>query len=109
MTQPFDHVGTVGKDYVDASLKSLAALSTAVQAIASEASQFAGRSYVSSSASLEKVVAATSLETAFELQSAHARSVYGSMVAQAARMSELYADMAKDACKPFESIIVKAR
>lgn len=109
MTQPFEDVSKAGKEYMDASLKSFAALSKSAQAIASETSDYAKKSFEAGSASLEKLFASKSIEKAFEVQSEYARSAYEGMVAQLTRLGELYADMAKDAYKPFEAIVAKAK
>ncbi len=109
MTQPFEDVSKAGKEYMDASLKSFAVLSKSAQAIASETSEYAKKSFEAGSASLEKLFASKSIEKAFEIQSEYARSAYEGMVAQANKLGELYADMARDAYKPFEAIVAKAK
>lgn len=109
MTQPFEDVSKAGKEYMDASLKSFASLSKSAQAIAGETSDYAKKSFETGTASLEKLFASKSIEKAFEVQSEYARSAYEGMVAQMTRLGELYADMAKDAYKPFEAIVAKAK
>ena len=55
----------------------------------------------------EKLVSAKSLDTALEIQTDYVKQAYQSFVAQATRMSELYAEIAKDAYKPYESVVAK--
>jgi phasin family protein len=54
-------------------------------------------------AATEKLIGAKSLEKAFEVQSDFVKSSYEGFVAEATKLGELYADLAKDAYKPFES------
>ena len=109
MTQTFEDAGKVGKEYMDASLKSFAAVSKSVQSIAAEATDYAKKSYETGSATLEKLFAAKSLDKAIEIQTEYGRTAYESIVAQMSKMSELYADLAKEAYKPVESAIAKAK
>lgn len=109
MPQPFEDVSALGKDFVDTSLKSLAALSRSAQAIATEASEYSKKSVEAGAATVEKLFAVKSLEKAIELQSDYARTSYEAFVAQATKMGELYADMAKEAYRPYESLVARAR
>jgi hypothetical protein len=48
-----------------------------------------------------------SIEKAMEIQTAYAKSAYEGFVAQATKMGELCADLAKETYKPFESFTSK--
>ena len=109
MMQSFDDVSKYGKDFVDSGLKSMASFSKGAQAIAAETTDYTKKSFEGGSAVLEKLMSAKSLEKAIEIQTDYARQSYESFVAEAAKLSELYADLAKDAFKPFEMIAAKAR
>jgi hypothetical protein len=109
MTQTFEDAGNYGKEFVDTGLKSLAALSKSAQAIAVESAEYAKKSFETGSAALEKLLSAKSLENAFEIQADYARQAYEGFLAEATRLGGLYADMAKDSYKPFESVVAKAR
>ncbi len=109
MTQTFEDAGNYGKEFVDTGLKSLAALSMSAQAIAVETAEYTRKSLETGSAALEKLLSAKSLENAFDIQAGYAKQAYEGFVAEAATLSGLYADMAKDSYKPFESIVAKAR
>ena len=109
MMQSFEDVSKTGKEFVDTGLKSFASLSRNVQAITVEATEYSKSAYENGSAALEKLASAKSLDKAIEIQTDYARSAYEGFVAQATKMGELYAEMAKDAYKPFESAIVKAK
>ena len=108
-TQTFEDAGKFGKEYFDNGLKSFAALSKGAQAIAVEATDYSKKSVEAGTAALEKLLAAKSLEKAIEIQTDYAKTAYEGFVAQATKMSELYADLAKETYKPFESIVAKAK
>jgi hypothetical protein len=109
MTQTFEDAGKFGKEFMDTGLKSFASLSKGFQAIATEATEYSKKSFETGSAAIEKLVAAKSLEKAIEIQTDYAKQAYEGFVAQATKLGELYAEVAKDAYKPYESIVAKAK
>ena len=56
----------------------------------------------------EKLIGAKSFEKAIEVQSDYAKTSYESFVAEASKLGELYADLAREAYKPFEAQFGKA-
>jgi hypothetical protein len=107
MVKNLDDLQQLGKDNVDTALKSFSALSKSGQAIAVEVADYSKRSFEQSSAAVEKLIGAKSLEKAFEVQTEYARSAYEGFVSESAKLSELYADLAKEAYKPFETYFGK--
>jgi hypothetical protein len=107
MLKNFDEFQKYGKDNMDATMKAWGQLSKSVQTIAAETADYSKKSFEESSAAMEKLFGAKSLEKAIEIQSAYAKSAYEGFVAQATKMGELYADLAKESCKPFESFVAK--
>src|SRR4051812_36243222 len=103
-TQTFEDAGKFGKEFMDNGLKSVATFSKGFQAIAVETTEYAKKSFETGSAALEKLVAAKSLEKAIEVQADYAKSAYEAFVAEATRISDLYAEMFKDTYKPFEVV-----
>ena len=61
-----------------------------------------------STAATEKLLGAKSFDKAVEVQSDYAKSAYETFVAEATKLGELYADLAKEAYKPFETHFGKA-
>ena len=55
------------------------------------------------------MISSKSLEKAIEIQSDYAKQSYESFVAEATKFGDLYAELAKEAYKPFESIVAKAK
>ncbi len=109
MNQPFEDAGKAGKEYMDAGLTSLATMTKSLQAIAGEAADYTKKSFENGSVALENLFAAKSPEKAFEVQMEYGKQAYEGFVAEATRMTDLCADMAKEAYKPFESVVARTR
>jgi hypothetical protein len=108
MIKNFDEMQKLGKDNVDATLKSFGALSKATQSIAAEVADYSKKSFEDGTKVLEKLFGAKSLDKAIEIQSDYAKTAYEGFVAQATKIGELYADLAKETYKPYETLVAKA-
>ena len=108
MLKNFDDIQKYGKDHMDTTMKAWGQVSKGVQAIATETADYSKKSFEEGSAALEKLFGAKSLEKAIEIQTAYAKTAYEGFVAQATKMGELYADLAKETYKPFEGFVPKA-
>jgi hypothetical protein len=108
MVTNFDDLQKVGKDNVDVALKSFGAVSKGVQAIAVEVADYSKKAFEDGSAATEKLFGVKTLDKAFELQSAYLKNSYESFVAEAAKLGELYSDLAKASYKPFEIFVASA-
>jgi hypothetical protein len=104
----FDDVQKLGKDNMELAMKSFGVMSKGFQAIAVEVADYSKKSFEEGSATLEKLLGAKSFEKAIEIQSEYAKSAYDGFVAGATRIGELYADLAKEAYRPFETAVAKA-
>lgn len=103
----FDATSKMGKEAMDTLLTSFSSMTRGFQQIASEATEYSKKSYEDSAATVEKLAGAKSLDKAMEIQSDYARSSYEGFVAQATKMGEIYADLTKEAYKPFEAAVSK--
>jgi hypothetical protein len=108
MINSFDDAGVAGKEFVDSTLRSYAAVTKGLQAIATEAADYSKKAFEANSAAVEDLLSVKSLDRAFEVQGGHARRAYEAFVAEASRISELYADLAKEAYRPFERSLARA-
>ena len=108
MIKNFEDMQKIGKDNLDASMRSLGEVSKRVQAIAAENADYAKRAFEQSSAAGEKLASAKSLDKVLEVQADYFKNAYESFVAQSAKVGQLYVDLAQEAYKPFESQWVKA-
>jgi hypothetical protein len=102
-----DDMQRVGKDNMDATLRSFGAVSKSVQAIAVEVADYSKKSFEQSTAAMEKLFGAKSIEKAIEVQSDYVKSTYEGFVAEATKLGELYTELAKESYKPFESYLTK--
>lgn len=109
MVKNLEDLQQVGKDNADIAMKSFGAVSKASQAIAVEVADYSKKAFEDGSAALEKLFGVKSLDKAIELQTDYAKTAYEGFVAQATKIGELYADLAKESYKPFETMLAKAK
>ena len=107
MLKNFEDIQKLGKENVDVCMKQFGSVSKGWQAIATEFADYSKKSFEDGSAALEKLFGAKSLETAVEVQSNYVKTAYEGFVAEATKLGELYTDLAKETCKPFEGILAK--
>ena len=103
MIKNFDDVQKLGKDNVEATMRSFGVLSKGTQAIAAEFADYSKKSFEDGTKVWEKLLGAKSLDKAIEIQSDYAKTAFEGFVAQASKIGELYADLAKEAYRPFEA------
>ncbi|WP_046863317.1 phasin family protein [Microvirga massiliensis] len=108
MIQQFDQFQKFGQDNMDAAMKTFGAVTKGAQTIAVEAAEYARKSFEQGTATVEKLVGAKTLDKAVEIQTEFLKNSYEGFVAQTTKMGELYAAVAKDAFRPFETIVTKA-
>ncbi len=104
----FDEANKKGKEAMDNALKGYSDVTKGFQAIAAETAEYSKKSFQDTVSHFETLAGAKSFETVFELQSSFVKSSYESFVAEATKLSEMYADLAKTAYKPYEAPIAKA-
>ena len=109
MFKTYEDASRFGRDMMENGVASIAALQSGLQAIADEAGDYSRKSMDNGAAVVEKLLAARSPERAIEIQSEYVRQSYEGFVAQSTRMSELMAELAKVAYKPFEQAVAKAK
>ncbi|MEQ1944295.1 phasin family protein [Mesorhizobium sp. VNQ89] len=109
MTQTFEDAGRVGQEILDTALDSMSAVCTDARAIGLEASDYAKRVFEAGAMTLGKLMSARSLEKFTEIQTDYFRQTYEGFVAETTKLGGLYADMAKDAYRPFEAVVARAK
>lgn len=102
MLNSVDDLTKYNKEHVDAAIASLSLISKGVQAIAAGAADYTKKSLEQGTEVLEKMLSAGSVERALEIQSDYVKTAYKNFIAESNRMSELYADVAKEVYRPFE-------
>ncbi|HWE78853.1 MAG TPA: phasin family protein [Pseudolabrys sp.] len=109
MVKNFEDLQQVGKENMDAALKTMGALSKSSQAIAVEVADYSKKAFEDSTAALEKLFGVKSLDKAIEVQTEFAKTAYEGFVSKASKIGELYADLAKESYRPFEVMLAKAK
>lgn len=111
MLDPFQNAANdfqkLGKDNYDAVVRSYGELSKGLQAIAKRWTEFSKQSLEDATRTFEKLVGVKSFEQAIEIQTAYVQKAYDSWVAEATKISEMYADVAREAYKPVEKGVSK--
>jgi phasin family protein len=112
-TKPGDSMSTdpmqkFGKEGMDMAVTAFNVWTKNAQAIATEVADYSKKSFEDSAAAFQKLVSAKSLEKAVEVQTEYLRSSCEGLVAETAKLGELYAGMAREAYKPFEGALWKA-
>src|SRR5438552_6897719 len=108
MVKDFGDMQKLGKDNVDATLKSFGVLSKSFQAIAVEVADYSKKAFEEGAAATEKLIGAKSFDKAIEVQTSYLKSAYEGFVMQSAKLGELYAGLAQETCKPFQSYVQSA-
>lgn len=108
MIRNFDEIQGYGKENVDVALKSFGAASKGAQAIATELADYSKKAFEDGAAAFEKLLGVRSVEKALEVQQNYFKDAYEGFVSKATRLGELYADLAKEAYKPYEGFVTKA-
>jgi hypothetical protein len=109
MFQNFDELQKLTKENTDIAVKNFSTVSKGVQAIAVEVADYSKKSFEQSTAAVEKLFGAKTLDKAIEVQSDFFKTAYEGFVAEATKIGELYADLAKETYKPIETALAKAK
>jgi hypothetical protein len=103
----FEEFQSFGKEHYDAAVASAGTFSKGFQAIATAVSDYSKKSFEDGSAFVEKLAGVKSLDKVIEVQTDFAKTAYEAFVAETTKIGELYADLAKETYKPFESYMAK--
>lgn len=104
----FDEANKKSKEAMDGMLKSYSEVARSFQAIATETSEYSRKSFQDMTAFMEAFAATRSIDAAYELQTNYIRSAYEGFIAEATKMGDMYADLAKSAYKPYETTTAKS-
>ena len=105
----FDDFQKLAKENFDKQVASLTVLQKGVQNVANEIADYSKKAFEANSAVFEKLSGVKSIENMFEIQSEFAKSSYEGLVQHLTKVSTIAADAAKDAYKPIEAAISRAK
>ncbi len=108
MANEFDDAQNYSKEQFSAAAAATTCFAKTLQTIASETVDYSKKALENNSAFMEKLLGATSYDTAIQIQSEYWKASYAGFVAQAAKIGELYSSLAKEAFKPVETAVKKA-
>jgi Uncharacterized conserved protein len=96
----FDDASRKSRETMEEMLKSYSEMAKGFQTIAAEAGNYSRRSFQDVATFMESLMSARGVEDVYQLQADYMKSSYDAFVAEAAKLSELYADLAKSAYAP---------
>ena len=102
-TPNFEEFQNFSKQQLEAFTAASTTWTKGMQELAAESTDYAKKAFTASSAVYEKLLGARSVEAAIQIQSDYVKQAYEGFVAQASKVSELYARVASDALKPVSS------
>jgi hypothetical protein len=107
MDKNFDDMQNMTNANTGAAMRSFNAVTKSTQAIAIEIADYSKRSFEHSAKAMENFLGVKSLDKAAEVQSEYAKAAFEGYVAHATKLGELYANLAKEAFKPYEGFVGK--
>ena len=100
MSSNFPDIKAFGTAPFEAFTAATATSTKGLQAIATETTDYAKKSFEKSRAHFEKLMGVKKIDEAIQLQSDFAKSAYEDFVTQATKIGEIYSSLAKEAFKP---------
>ncbi len=102
-TPNFEDFQSFSKQQLEALTAASTTWTKGLQELAAELTDYAKKAFTAGSAVYEKLLGARTVELAIQIQSEYVKQAYEGFVAQASKVSELYAKVASDAMKPVTS------
>jgi hypothetical protein len=96
-----------GKEHLETAMESAGTFQRGCQAIATTVGDYTKKSFGEGNAFVEKLSGVKSLDKAMEAHAEFAKSAQEAFVAESQKVAGLYADLAKQAFKPFEGLFSK--
>jgi hypothetical protein len=109
MVKPFDDMQKMNQAGIDTAMKMMGEWGKNWQAIAAEMTDYTKRSFEDGTQTLEKLMAAKSVEQAIEIQSTYAKRAYDDYMHQMTKLGAMYSELAKEAYRPVERVIQGGR
>jgi hypothetical protein len=111
MLEPFaqatDNLQKMGKGNYDAIVRSYDEMNKGLQTIGARMTEYSKLAFDDATRTFENLISVKSLEQAIEIQSQYAKRTYDNWFAEASKLSEIYANMARDASRPIEQAAAK--
>ena len=95
-------VQKLGQENLDRAMRMFGDWNKSWQTIAAEVSDYSKRSFEQGTQTVEKLLAAKSVEQAIEIQTSYARRAYDDYMQEMTKLGGMYANIAREAYKPLE-------
>lgn len=105
MFAPFQFPESFGKDSVERTSRSIAAVAQEMQDLVADAADYSRSSFTASTRALERLLGASSVEKALEIQAAFAKTSYEGFITHTTRVGEAMTNIARESVKPFEGLL----
>ena len=102
-----EEIQKFGKEQLEAVTAATTSFSKGLQEIAAETTDYSKKAIAANTSVVEKLLVAE-CRNRHPIQTEFAKSAYEAFVAEATKIGELYAKLAKEAFKPIETAYVKA-
>ena len=109
MIKNFDDIQKLNQTGMDATMKMMGEWTKSWQTLTTEMTDYTKRAFEDSTSTMEKLMAAKSLEQALEIQTSYAKRSYEEYMQQMAKLGSMYTEVAKEAYRPVERAISKSR
>jgi len=105
----FDDMQKIGQQNMDATVNMFNEMTKNWQAITAEMTDYSKRYFEDSASTMEKLMAAKTVEQAMEIQTSYAKRAYDDYMQQMTKIGGMYAELAKDAYRPVEKAMTSMR
>ncbi len=102
-----EEIQQYGKEHYETAVAAASTFQDGFQTIATAYGEYAKKSFEDTKSFVEKLAGVKSLDKAIEVQTEYVKSAYETFVSESQKIAGLYADLAKQASKPFEGLITK--
>lgn len=102
-----EQIQKAGKEGFEKSARSYQEVTEGFQAVTAEMTGYWKKVFEDATRAFEQLAGVKSVEQALEIQSQYAKKAYETHIAQMTKLGEMYADMARNAFKPFEQTLSK--
>src|SRR5580692_11599645 len=110
MTTPnFEDFQKFSKQHIETVTAVTSTVTKGLQEIAVESTDYSKKAFADSSAVVEKLLGAKSVETAIQIQTDFAKTAYEGFVAQASKINQLFVKLATEAFKPVETALATSQ
>lgn len=103
-----DEANRKSKETAESVMRNYAEMTKGFQAIASEATDYSRKSLQDMGSYMEQLMAARSVEAIYEVQTKFAKTAFEGFFAEATKLGEMYAELAKTTYKPYEVPVARA-